>query len=51
VKVGAITVARPSLAASPDWGTVWANLGGLTAVALVLGYLGTRAFGSYQRSL
>ncbi|SNS03918.1 ABC-2 type transport system permease protein [Streptosporangium subroseum] len=47
----AVVAARESLTASPDWGTVWANLGGLAAVALVLGYLGTRAFGSYQRSL
>ncbi|GAA3441313.1 ABC transporter permease [Planomonospora venezuelensis] len=47
----AVVASREALSASPDWGTVWGRLGALAAVALVLGYLGTRAFGSYQKSL
>jgi hypothetical protein len=47
----AVIAARESPAASPDRGTVRANIGEPAAVALVLGHLGTRAFGSCQRSL
>ena len=35
---------------SPDWAAVWPRLGALVAVAVVMGWLATRAFGAYQRS-
>ncbi|GAA0391554.1 transport permease protein [Acrocarpospora corrugata] len=47
----AVVASREALSAAPDWGTIWANLGYLTVVALFLGYMATRAFGSYQRSI
>ena len=34
-----------------DWGAVWSHLGLLAALALVMAWLGTRAFRTYQRSL
>ena len=42
---------REALSAGTDWGTVWSRLGLLAALALVMAWLGTRAFRTYQRSL
>ena len=39
------------LAAAPDWGSVWPRLGALTALAVVMSWLATKAFAAYQRSL
>jgi ABC-2 type transport system permease protein len=47
----AATAARAALSADTDWGTVLPRLGLLAALAVVMGWLATRAFGSYQRSL
>jgi ABC-2 type transport system permease protein len=42
---------REALSASPDWGLVGRDLGLLLALALVMSWLATRAFRSYQRSV
>ncbi len=47
----ASTAARAALAAGTDWGVVLPRLGLLAALAVLMGWLATRAFGSYQRSL
>jgi ABC-2 type transport system permease protein len=47
----AVVAARQTLSAGTDWGLVWSRLGLLVALAAVMAWLGTRAFGSYQRSL
>jgi ABC-2 type transport system permease protein len=47
----AVVAAREALSASPDWSAVWPRLGVLMALAGVMAYLATRAFGSYQRSM
>ena len=47
----AVVAAREALSADPDWGGVFGRLGGLLVVAVVTGFLATRAFRSYQRSL
>jgi ABC-2 type transport system permease protein len=47
----AVVASREALSADPDWGAVLARLGGLFAVALAMGWLATRAFRTYQRSL
>jgi ABC-2 type transport system permease protein len=47
----AVVAAREALSASPDWGEVWTRLGLLAALATVMAWLATRAFGAYQRSL
>jgi ABC-2 type transport system permease protein len=47
----AVVVSRQALSASPDWGAVWPRLGALTVLALVMGWLATRAFRTYQRSV
>jgi ABC-2 type transport system permease protein len=47
----AVVASREALSAHPDWGTVGADLGGLAVVAVVFGFLATRAFGAYQRSI
>jgi ABC-2 type transport system permease protein len=47
----AVVAARDALSASPDWGEVWTRLGLLAALAAVMAWLATRAFGAYQRSL
>lgn len=46
----AVVVSREALADNPDWGAIWPRLGALTAAALVMGWLATRAFIAYQRS-
>jgi ABC-2 type transport system permease protein len=47
----AIEAGRQATAASADWGVVAADLGFLAALLVVCGWLATRAFGSYQRSI
>jgi ABC-2 type transport system permease protein len=47
----AVVASREALSAGTDWGTVWPRLGLLVAMAAAMAYLGTRAFGRYQRSL
>jgi ABC-2 type transport system permease protein len=47
----AVVAARQALSAGTDWGAVWPRLGLLVALAAVMAWLATRAFGSYQRSL
>jgi ABC-2 type transport system permease protein len=47
----AVVAAREALSAQPDWGAVWPRLGLLVALAATMAWLGTRAFGSYQRSM
>jgi ABC-2 type transport system permease protein len=47
----AVTVGRQALAEDVDWGLVGIRLGWLAVLALVVGYLSTRAFRSYQRSV
>jgi ABC-2 type transport system permease protein len=47
----ASTAARAALATDTDWGVVVPRLGLLGALAVLMGWLATRAFRSYQRSL
>jgi ABC-2 type transport system permease protein len=47
----ASTAARAALLARTDWGMVLSRLGLLLALAVVMAWLATRAFRSYQRSL
>jgi ABC-2 type transport system permease protein len=47
----AVTAGRGALQTLPDWSVVWANLGLLAALAVVMSWLAVRAFGAYQRSL
>jgi ABC-2 type transport system permease protein len=47
----AVVASREALSAATDWTVVWSRLGLLVAVAAVMAWLATRAFGSYQRSL
>jgi ABC-2 type transport system permease protein len=47
----AVVASRQALSADPDWSMVWIRLAGLAAVALVTGWIATRAFRSYQKAL
>jgi ABC-2 type transport system permease protein len=47
----AVVASREALSANPDWPAVLSRLGGLLTVALVMGWIATRAFRSYQRSV
>jgi ABC-2 type transport system permease protein len=47
----AVVASREALSSSPDWSAVLSRLGGLLAVALVMGWIATRAFRAYQRSV
>jgi ABC-2 type transport system permease protein len=47
----AVVASREALSADVDWGAVGSRLGLLTALAVLMAWLATRAFGSYQRSL
>ncbi len=47
----AVVAARQALSADPDWSAVLIRLAGLLVVAVVAGFVATRAFRSYQRSL
>jgi ABC-2 type transport system permease protein len=46
-----VVASRSALSADPDWPAILIRLGGLLAVALVMGWIATRAFRTYQRSL
>jgi len=46
----AVRAGREALRSSADWASVWLHLGLLAALALVMTWLATLAFGSYQRS-
>jgi ABC-2 type transport system permease protein len=47
----AVVASREALSAGTDWGAVWPRLGLLAGLALLMAWLGTRAFRTYQRSL
>jgi ABC-2 type transport system permease protein len=47
----AATAARDALSAGTDWGAVLPRLGFLLALAVVMAWLATRAFRTYQRSI
>jgi ABC-2 type transport system permease protein len=47
----AVVASRETLFSGTDWGAVWPRLGALIALAAAMAWLGTRAFGSYQRSV
>lgn len=47
----AVVASREALLGSPDWSVVWPRLAALAGLALVMGWLATRAFSAYQRSL
>jgi ABC-2 type transport system permease protein len=47
----AVVASRQALSAGTDWSAVWVRLGLLGALAVVMAWLATRAFGAYQRSL
>ena len=47
----AVVASRQALSANPDWSAVWIRLAGLAVVAVVTGWIATRAFRSYQKSL
>ena len=45
----AVVASREALSANIDWGASGRRLGLLVALAVAMAWLGTRAFGSYQR--
>lgn len=47
----AVVASRSALSDAPDWGGIGLRLLGLLAVAVVTGFIATRAFRAYQRSL
>jgi ABC-2 type transport system permease protein len=47
----AVVASRAALSANVDWGVVSSRVGGLAAAAIVMAWLATRAFGSYQQSV
>jgi ABC-2 type transport system permease protein len=47
----AVVASREALSASPDWSDVLARLGGLAVVAVAMGWVATRAFRAYQKSV
>ncbi|MCU1439592.1 MAG: multidrug transporter permease [Rhodoglobus sp.] len=47
----AVVAGRQALQVSPDWGAVWASLGLLATLVVVMTWLATRAFRVYQRSV
>ena len=47
----AVVAGRGALQASPDWAVVWTNLGLLAVLVVVMTFLATRAFRTYQRSV
>lgn len=46
----AVVAGRGALQESPDWGEIWFNLGLLAALAVIMTWLATRAFRTYQRA-
>jgi ABC-2 type transport system permease protein len=47
----AVVAGREALQDTPDWATIWANLGPLAGLVVVMTWLATRAFRAYQRSV
>ncbi|MGH8963319.1 MAG: ABC transporter permease [Jatrophihabitantaceae bacterium] len=47
----AVVASRQALSNGTQWGAVWPRLGLLVALATLMAWLATRAFGSYQRSV
>jgi ABC-2 type transport system permease protein len=47
----AVIAGRGALQSSPDWATIWAHLGLLAALVVVMTGLATSAFRAYQRSV
>ena len=47
----AVEAARTALSAQPDWGAVLSRVGLLAALAALTGWVATRAFRAYQRSV
>jgi ABC-2 type transport system permease protein len=47
----AVIAGRDALLASPDRSAIWAHLGLLTALVVVMTWLATSAFRAYQRSV
>ena len=47
----AVDAGRGALRSNVDWGSVWAHLGLLAALVVVMTWLATRAFRAYQRSV
>lgn len=47
----AVVASRQALSAGTEWGAVWPRLAFLAALASLMAWLATRAFGVYQRSL
>jgi ABC-2 type transport system permease protein len=47
----AVVAGREALQDTPDWATIWANLGLLAGLVVVMTWLATRAFRAYQRSV
>jgi ABC-2 type transport system permease protein len=46
----AVIAGRGAMQDSPDWATVWGHLGLLAALAVVMIWVATKAFRTYQRS-
>jgi ABC-2 type transport system permease protein len=46
-----VIAGRDALQASPDWAMIWAHLGLLAALVVVMTWLATSAFRAYQRSV
>lgn len=47
----AVVAGREAVSSSPDWALIGTKMGFLAALALLCGWLATRAFGAYQRSV
>ena len=47
----AAVASREAMSSTPDWGVLASRGGALAALALVMGWLASRAFRSYQRSV
>jgi ABC-2 type transport system permease protein len=47
----AVVAGREALQDAPDWATIWANLGLLAGLVVVMTWLATLAFRAYQRSV
>ncbi len=46
-----VVAGRQAMQSAPDWATVWADLGLLAALTVVMTWLATLAFRGYQRSV
>ena len=47
----AAVASREAMSSTPDWGVLASRGGALAALALGMGWLASRAFRSYQRSV